>query len=225
MTTNGNAFLRGLRTGLLAAGVGAAVLIVGSSAWSASKVALTEETLSADQLATIRKLTSYFNSFRSLKGEFTQVSPRGNVSAGVFYLAKPGRLRFEYAPPNPFLVVSDGSWVVIENRKKKTTDQYPLAATPLKLLLSEDVDLLKQAQVMSVETADGLSTITVQDRNKLTPGQIVLVFDNERKELAQWIIEDGQGKRTTISVANLETEVEADPKLFVVKIAKRKSNK
>jgi outer membrane lipoprotein-sorting protein len=84
---------------------------------AASAEAITEDKLSADQLATIQKLTAYFNSFRSLRGEFTQISPKGNVSAGVFYLSKPGRLRFEYAPPNPFLVVSDGSWVVIENRK------------------------------------------------------------------------------------------------------------
>jgi outer membrane lipoprotein-sorting protein len=224
MAMNGNAgWKRWTIAILLAAVAGAGAAF--PQARAASAEAMTRDTLSADQLATIQKLTEYFNSFRSLKGEFTQISPRGNVSAGIFYLAKPGRLRFEYAPPNPFLVVSDGSWVVIENRKKKTTDQYPLAATPLKLLLSEEVDLLKQAQVMSVETVDGLSSITVQDKNKLTPGQIVLVFDNERKELAQWIIEDGQGKRTTISVANLETEIEADPKLFVVKIAKRKSNK
>ena len=225
MVMNGHGFVRGLRIGFLAVGLGAAVFAAQPQAWAATAAALTQDKLTADQLAAIQKLTSYFNSFRSLKGEFTQVSPRGNVSAGVFYLAKPGRLRFEYAPPNPFLVVSDGSWVVIENRKKKTTDQYPLAATPLKLLLSEKVDLLKQAEVMNVETVDGLSSVTVQDKSKLTPGQIVLVFDNERKQLAQWIIEDGQGKRTTISVANLETEIEADPKLFVVKIAKRKSNK
>lgn len=225
MVMIGNGFLRRLWTGLLAVGVGAAAFAVVPQAGAASAESLTADTLTADQLDAVNRLTSYFNSFRSLKGEFTQVSPRGNVSAGVFYLAKPGRLRFEYAPPNPFLVVSDGSWVVIENRKKKTTDQYPLAATPLKLLLSDEVDLLEQAEVMSVETADGLSTITVQDKSKLTPGHIVLVFDNERKQLAQWIIQDGQGKRTTISVANLETEVEADPKLFVVKIAKRKSNK
>lgn len=224
MAMNGNDFLRGLRVGLVVLGTVAAAA-AGPHASAASTEALTQDTLSADQRATIETVTSYFNSFRSLKGEFTQVSPKGNVSAGVFYLAKPGRLRFEYAPPNPFLVVSDGSWVVIENRKKRTTDQYPLAATPLKILLSEEVDLLKQAQVMSVETVDGLSSVTVQDRSKLTPGLIVLVFDNERKQLAQWIIEDGQGKRTTISVANLETEVETDPKLFVVKIAKRKSNK
>ncbi len=225
MANIGNGFLKGLQFVCVAAGVLAVALAGNSPALAASAAALTQDTLTAEQLKTIQRLTRYFNSFRSLKGEFTQISPKGNVSAGVFYLAKPGRLRFEYAPPNPFLVVSDGRWVVIENRKKKTTDQYPLAATPLKLLLSEEVDLLRQAKVMSVETVDGLSSITVQDKSKLTPGQIVLVFDNERKQLAQWIIEDGQGKRTTISVANLETEVEADPKLFVVKFAKRKSHK
>ncbi len=223
MANIGNGFLKRLQFACVAAGVIASALAGSSPSLAASAAALTQDKLTAAQRETIEKLTSYFNSFRSLKGEFTQVSPKGNVSAGVFYLAKPGRLRFEYAPPNPFLVVSDGRWVVIENRKKKTTDQYPLAATPLKLLLSEEVDLMKQAKVMSVETVDGLSSITVQDKSKLTPGQIVLVFDNERKQLAQWIIEDGQGKRTTISVANLETEIEADPKLFVVKIAKRKS--
>ena len=181
--------------------------------------------LSPEEMSTVEEVSSYFNSFKTLQGEFTQVSPQGRVSAGVFFLSKPGRLRFEYAPPNPFLVVSDGLWVVIENRKQKTTDQYPLAATPLKLLLAEEINLLEQAEVKSVETSEGVSTIAVEDRNKLIPGRLVLVYDNNRKELSQWIVEDARGKRTTISLANLETGVDPDPKLFVVKIAKRKSNR
>ncbi|MGH6875157.1 MAG: LolA family protein [Aestuariivirgaceae bacterium] len=181
--------------------------------------------LSPEETSTIEEISSYFNSFKTLQGEFTQVSPQGRVSAGVFFLSKPGRLRFEYAPPNPFLVVSDGSWVVIENRKQKTTDQYPLAATPLKLLLAEEINLLEQAEIKSVETSEGVSTIAVEDRNKLIPGRLVLVYDNNRKELSQWIVEDARGKRTTISLANLEMGVDPDPKLFVVKIAKRKSNR
>jgi outer membrane lipoprotein-sorting protein len=176
-------------------------------------------------MTAVEELSSYFNSFKTLQGEFTQVSPQGRVSTGVFYLSKPGRLRFEYAPPNPFLVVSDGSWVVIENRKQKTTDQYPLAATPLKLLLSEEINLLKQADIKSVETGEGVATIAVEDRNRAIPGRLVLVFDTERKELSQWIVEDAKGKRTTISLAKLEMGLEADPKLFVVKIAKRKTNR
>jgi outer membrane lipoprotein-sorting protein len=181
--------------------------------------------LSPEETIAVEELSGYFNSFKTLRGEFTQVSPQGRVSTGVFYLSKPGRLRFEYAPPNPFLVVSDGSWVVIENRKHKTTDQYPLAATPLKLLLSEEINLLEEADVKSVETTAGVATISVEDRNRAIPGKLVLVFDTNRKELAQWIVEDAKGKRTTISLANLETDVEPDPKLFVAKVAKRKNNR
>lgn len=194
------------------------VLALAFNAHSAS--ALTTEEQSAVQV-----ISDYFNSFRTLQGEFTQVSPQGRVSAGVFFLSKPGKLRFEYAPPNPFLVVSDGAWVVIENRKQKTTDQYPLAATPLKLLLADEINLLKQADVKSVETTNGVSTVAVEDRNRAIPGRLVLVFDNNRKELAQWIVEDAKGKRTTISLAKLEVGVEPDPKLFIVKIAKRKSTR
>ena len=71
-----------------------------------------------------------------MKGEFTQVSPKGNVSAGVFYISKPGKMRFEYAPPNPFIIVSDGRWVTVKNNAKNKADQYPLSATPLNLMLS-----------------------------------------------------------------------------------------
>jgi outer membrane lipoprotein-sorting protein len=181
--------------------------------------------LSAEAKSAVQELSEYFNSFKTLQGEFTQVSPQGRVSTGVFYLSKPGRLRFEYAPPNPFLVVSDGSWVVIENRKQKTTDQYPLAATPLKLLLANEIDLIEEAEIKSVETTEGVATIAVEDRNRAIPGRLVLVFDTNRKELSQWIVEDAKGKRTTISLANLETGVDPDPKLFVVKVAKRKNNR
>ena len=186
---------------------------------------LLASSLTPEETTAVEELSGYFNSFKTLQGEFTQVSPQGRVSTGVFYLSKPGRLRFEYAPPNPFLVVSDGSWVVIENRKQKTTDQYPLAATPLKLLLSEEINLLEEADVKSVETTNGVATISVEDRNRAIPGKLVLVFDTNRKELAQWIVEDAKGKRTTISLANLETGVEPDPELFVAKVAKRQNKR
>src|SRR6476659_9556297 len=64
--------------------------------------------LTPEQTAAIDEIGSYINGFRSLQGEFTQVSPKGTVSKGVFYLSKPGKMRFEYSPPNPFIIVSDG---------------------------------------------------------------------------------------------------------------------
>ena len=56
--------------------------------------------------------------FKTLEGEFTQVSSKGNVSKGVFIISKPGKMRFEYASPNPFIIVSDGTWVTVKNRAK-----------------------------------------------------------------------------------------------------------
>jgi len=68
---------------------------------------------SPEQISAVKSIGSYFNGIHDIKGDFTQVGPQGNVSTGIFYISKPGRMRFEYAPPNPFIVVSDGTWVTI----------------------------------------------------------------------------------------------------------------
>jgi len=177
--------------------------------------------LSEDQAAAVQQISQYFNKIKTLQGEFTQIGPKGHVSAGIFYISKPGRLRFEYAPPNPFLVVADGSWVTIKNNARNTADQYPLSATPLRLVLADQVDLLKEAVVKEVERADGLTKLTVEDKDKLVPGHLVLVFDYQKNELQQWIIVDGQGRRTTISLMNIQVDTKPDPQLFVVEIPKK----
>ena len=102
--------------------------VVGTSAIAAAAKAIS---LTPDQAESINKISAYMNSFKTLQGEFTQISPKGNVSKGVMFISKPGKLRFEYSPPNPFLLVSDGKWVTLKNRAKEKGDQFPLAATPL----------------------------------------------------------------------------------------------
>lgn len=89
-----------------------------------------------------------------MKGQFTQTGPRGRVSSGVFYIVKPGRMRFEYAPPNPLLVVSDGSWLYVKNRKRNRVDHYPLTTTPLRLILDQKVNLFKETKIQSVSETD-----------------------------------------------------------------------
>ena len=97
----------------------------------AARRAAKEAKLSAEEKAAIEKITTYFNNFRYLNGEFVQRGPSGHFSQGMFYMSKPGRLRFEYAAPNPFLVVADGTYVIIKDRRMKRADHYPLSATPL----------------------------------------------------------------------------------------------
>jgi outer membrane lipoprotein-sorting protein len=178
-------------------------------------------TLSPEQVESINKISAYMNSFKTLQGEFTQISPKGNVSKGVMFISKPGKLRFEYSPPNPFLLVSDGKWVTLKNRAKEKGDQFPLSATPLRLVVSPKIDLLREANILAVEQADGITSVLLEDRKQTLGGQLVLIFDENLNQLQQWIIVDGKGRRTTVSLANLEAGVEIDPKLFVVKIERK----
>src|SRR5437870_3819069 len=137
-------------------------------------------TVTADQTSVIKKISDYIISIKNLKGEFTQISPKGNVSRGVFFISRPGKMRFEYAPPNPFVIVADGKWLTVKQRLKDQAekgDQYPLCETPLRFLLCDGVDLLRDTNILAFEEADGLATVTVEERKSSFGGQIVLVYD------------------------------------------------
>ena len=205
---------------LIATAIMLAAILTGSAAFAAKAAEL-----SSDQAAAVQKISQYFNSMRTLQGEFTQISPKGNVSSSVFFISKPGKLRFEYAPPNPFIIVSDGTWLVVRNKSKNQADQYPLSKTPLRLMLSKNVDLLQQAIIMKVETFDNLTTVTLEDRDQLVAGHLVLVYDNTKNALHQWAVVDGQGRRTTVSLNKIVAGVAADPRLFKVKLPDRNQSK
>jgi outer membrane lipoprotein-sorting protein len=171
-----------------------------------------------DQSAAVKEVADYIQGFRTIQAEFTQVSSKGNVSKGVFVLSKPGKMRFEYAAPNPFIIVSDGTWVTIKNRAKDKAEEYPLSQTPLRLVLDDDIDLMEEANILGVDMKDGLTTITLQDRKKTVPGHLILVYDEGKKELQQWVVVDGQGRRTTVSLENIVAGGKPDPKLFKIDV-------
>lgn len=214
-----NSFTRITRRAALGLAFSALVM---PPAFAAKPIKVTPE-----QAASINAISDYINSFKTIQGEFTQISPKGNMSRGVFYIAKPGKMRFEYAPPNPFLIVADGKWLTIKNRAKEKGDQFPLSQTPLRLVLGEKIDILKDTDILGFEEQDGLTSVTLEDRKtSLGGGQLTLVFDQNRKELQQWVVIDGKGRRTTVSLENTVAGIETDPKLFVVKIdRKEKGNK
>ncbi len=182
--------------------------------------------VSAEQAKSIEHINDYINGFKNLQGEFSQISPKGNLSRGIFFISKPGKMRFEYAPPNPFLIVADGRWLTIKNRAKEKGDQFPLSETPLRLVLGTEVDLLRDTNILAFEESEGLTTITLEDKEGILGGLLILVFDQNQKALQQWVIIDSKGRRTTVSLENIVAGVKPDPQLFVVKInRKEKDNK
>ena len=98
------------------------VCLVGS--WMHA-TATAQSTLTDQQIAAVKKVSKFINGFRSIKGEFTQSSSKGAASKGVLYLQKPGKMRLEYAAPNPFVIVSDGNWLTVKNRSKDKCGTVP----------------------------------------------------------------------------------------------------
>jgi outer membrane lipoprotein-sorting protein len=202
---------------LKTAGVGL-IILAAQAAMSVSALAERFQPikLSPAQIAEVKKISDYINSFQSMRGDFTQVSPRGQTSKGVMLISKPGKLRFEYAPPVPLLIISDGKWLSIRNKNHDRPDQFPLSSTPLRFVVTPGINLLAETDVVGFEQNEGLSSVAFQDKKGKVSGYITLIFDDVNKVLQQWIITDAKGRRTTVQFANLETGVKVDPKLFVV---------
>lgn len=171
--------------------------------------------LTAEQQLSVNKISDYINSFKTLRSDFTQISPKGTASRGVLMISKPGKLRFEYAAPNPLLIVSDGKWLTIKDRVREKGDQFPLSATPLRLVVSPKIDLLAETNVIAFESNSGVTSVSLADRKDSLGGYITMIFDEQANQLQQWIIVDGKGRQTTVQLANIETGGKFDPKLFV----------
>src|SRR5260370_42690475 len=98
---------------------------------------------------------------RQLVGNFVQVGPDGSRVRGEVYMQKPGKIRFEYEPPSRIEIIADGQSVVVRDRKLATQDLYPLSQTPLRFLLSDRIDLLRQTNVVGVHADDPFVTIPI----------------------------------------------------------------
>jgi outer membrane lipoprotein-sorting protein len=171
----------------------------------------------ANQKAQAAKVSAYLSSLQTLVGNFVQVGPDGAKTKGDFYIQKPGKLRFEYEPPNPIDVVADGSSLVVRDRKLATQDIYPLSQTPLRFLLSDRIDLLKDTNVVSVTADDLYISVTIEEKQALIgTSRLMLMIGAKDGQLKQWTVTDPQGYDTTVAVYNLDSSKKIDPSLFKI---------
>ncbi|MDF1608234.1 outer membrane lipoprotein carrier protein LolA [Hoeflea sp. YIM 152468] len=162
-----------------------------------------------------QRLADHFSSVKTMTGEFIQFGPNGEQTGGKFFIDRPGKLRFNYEAPSPIRVIADGKAVVIGNRKLRTWDLYPLDKTPLKLLLSERIDLSADT-VKAVKEDPDLTTIVLGNKSIFGDSTISLMFDPKTFELRQWTIRDAQGKDTSVMIFNVKTGVTFAKNVFKV---------
>jgi outer membrane lipoprotein-sorting protein len=165
--------------------------------------------------ASAQKIATHFSSVQTMTGDFVQFGPKGEQTGGKFFIERPGKIRFNYEKPSPIRVVADGKSVVINNKKLDTWDIYSLNKTPLKLLLSENIDLT-DGKVKNVKEEDDLTTIVLGDKSIFGDSKISMMFDPKSNDLRQWTITDAKGLDTTVMIFNVKQGEKIDPKLFEI---------
>lgn len=170
--------------------------------------------LSEQDKADVARVTDYLQDIRSLSARFVQIGPNGELANGTLYLRRPGRLRFEYNPPTPLLVVADGTWLVLHDTELDQVNRWPVYKTPLGVLVAKKVDLEDKVEVVRVARRPGVLSLTIVDRAAPDEGAIELVFSEPALSLRQWHVRDAQGGITNVSLSETKLNVDLPPTLF-----------
>lgn len=201
-------------------GVLFAALVCAAAAISAPKTVKAAE-LTDDEI--VSELNTYLRTLSTMSGHFIQIAPNGRISEGQFAIRRPGRMRFEYNPPDPTLFVVDGFWVaVLDEENDRSIDRFPLSETPLNLFLKKDVNIAKEGVIAAVQADEKEYRITAIDPDGLAQGDLTLIFDREPVQLKQWVVTDALGQSTTIVLRDAEIGGPLSNELFVIPEAKRR---
>lgn len=165
-------------------------------------------------LADIARVETYLNGLRTLKAQFLQVAPDGGITHGTAWLARPGRMRFQYDPPAPYLLVAGPQGLVFQDTQLRQSSNIPLSRTPLGILLADKVSLSGDVTVTGLTRLPGQLQVSLIRTSSPGDGSITLVFADDPLTLRQWVVTDAQRKQTRVTLQGVELGGRFDPKLF-----------
>ena len=177
------------------------------------------------EIIPLDRISAYLNGLTTAQTDFTQVNADGSISTGTIKIKRPGRMRFEYAPPDASLVLaSAGQVAIFDAKSNQPPEQYPLTRTPLNLILSPTVDLARANTVVGHAEVEGTTRVAVQDPEHPEYGSIELVFTDQPLQLRQWIINDDMGAQTTVILGNLAATADFPPSTFSITSEQQRRN-
>jgi outer membrane lipoprotein-sorting protein len=167
--------------------------------------------------ADIARIETYLNGIHTLKAHFLQVAPDGALSEGTAWLERPGRMRFEYTPPTPFLLIANHGLLVFQDKSLAQVSNIPLGRTPLGILLAGQVKLTGGGvTVTGIQRQPGQIQVSLTRTDSPGDGTLTLIFADPPMALRQWTVVDAQRKETRVTLYNVELGGTFDPTLFDV---------
>lgn len=169
------------------------------------------------QQSVIDGINEYLTNLQSATARFTQKSAGGGSVSGTFYMQKPGKMRFEYDPPFPALIVADGFTLAIFDLKSNRGPQrYPQSSTPLSLLTRQNVSVTQSKFVRMIETKGGRIHVTMFDPKAPKNGTMRMIFSRYPIELVEWVIVDSSGAESIVELEKLDKNTELNSRLFSI---------
>lgn len=164
----------------------------------------------------LNEISRYLNGIQTAVADFTQVNTDGSISTGQVFIHRPNRVRFEYKGNNQLVLASAGQVAVFDSKSNSGPQQYPLARTPLSIILAPNVNLNQARMVTGYTEAKNSTVVTAQDPSHPEYGNIQMVFTGNPTQLRQWVVTDDSGQKTTVILGELRTGVQIPPSKFAI---------
>ena len=171
--------------------------------------------LAQSELDAINRIEAYLNRIKTVRAEFLQASSNGATAKGELYISRPGRLRIEYQPPVPILVVADGTFLIYHDRELNQVSYIPLGSTPAGILLDERISLTGgDLTITDFKKENGTLRVTLVRSENPMEGSLSLFFTDSPLTLRKWAVTDAQGIVTNVSLVKAKFGIPLDPTLF-----------
>jgi outer membrane lipoprotein-sorting protein len=162
----------------------------------------------------LARVETYLNELKTLHARFLQVAENGQSAEGDLYLARPGRLRVEYDPPSPILLITVGDQLVHYDKALKAVTYLPLDSTPAGFLVRERVTLSGDVTVSAIEHGPAVLRVTLTQTKDPRAGKLTLAFSERPFALTSWQVVDAQGVATRVTLVDPRVGLALDPALF-----------
>ena len=192
----------------------ATVLLLAGSPQQAVAAPPVPVALAPQDAAELQKIAAYLDGIHTMTARFQQATANGGAASGEVWLARPGKMRFQYDPPNQLLLLADMFYLYSWDPDLKQMSKVGLKSTPAWFLLREPISFTDGVTVTRFEHSGNTVRVTVVESAEPDAGSLTMVFTENPLALRQWTVVDQQGKVTNVSLSDEQYGMALDPKLF-----------
>ena len=174
----------------------------------------------------LRAVENHLAQTQSMVSSFTQTDGKGRKMSGTMSLKRPGRIRFEYGGGANMLLVGNGKTLSFIDYEVGQKSSWPVAKSPLSVLLSAKPNLNRIAKIMPSED-ERVIVVRARDARRPEFGTLVMAFMKAPGapgglRLEGWTAIDAQNKRTTVRLDGQRYNVAVPESAFTYAEPKKK---